>query len=188
MPAVFVISAPSGAGKTTLKDLVLPDFPGMRYSVSATTRKPREGEKHGEHYFFYSREQFETMIDNGDLIEFNEVHGNYYGTPKSFIQKTLDAGHDILLDLDVFGKNNFDVAFPDAVGILLLPPDQEILEQRLRQRGTDDEATIRLRLENAKKETEYALNHGKFDHVIVNNDLQTATGEFRKILQQHCGQ
>ena len=147
---LFVMSAPSGAGKTTLKDLVIREFPDMVYSISATTRAPREGEIDGVHYFFKTREEFQQMIAKNEMVEWNEVHGNFYGTPKSFVEKMLSEGKRVLFDLDVFGKVNFDKVYPEAVGILILPPSLEILEARLRHRATDSEDVIRLRLENAK--------------------------------------
>ena len=176
------MSAASGAGKTTLKDLVIKDFPDIKYSISATTRKPREGEIDGVHYFFKTREEFEELIRNDGLIEYNEVHGNYYGTPKSFVEDTLAEGNRVLFDLDVFGKVNFDKVFPEATGILILPPSPEELERRLRGRGTDSEEVIQLRLNNARKEIEFAQTKGKYEYTIVNDDLEKAANELRSIL------
>lgn len=181
---LFVMSAASGAGKTTLKDLVIKDFPDIKYSISATTRKPREGEVNGVHYFFKTKEEFEKLIREDGLIEWNEVHGNYYGTPKSFVEQTLAEGNRVLFDLDVFGKVNFDKVYPDATGILILPPSEEELEKRLRGRGTDSEEVIQLRLANAKKEMEFARTKGKYEHVIINDDLQRAADELRAILKK----
>ena len=130
------MSAASGAGKTTLKDKVIGDFPDIVYSISATTRKPREGEVDGVHYFFKTKEAFEKLIQENGLIEWNEVHGNYYGTPKFFVEDMLKQGKRVLFDLDVFGKVNFDKVYPEATGILILPPSEEELERRLRSRGT----------------------------------------------------
>ena len=178
------MSAASGAGKTTLKDLVIKDFPDIKYSISATTRKPREGEIDGVHYFFKTKEEFEQMIKDNGLIEWNEVHGNYYGTPKSFVEKTLAEGNRVLFDLDVFGKVNFDKVYPDATGIFIMPPSDEELERRLRGRGTDSEDVIQLRLANAKKEIEFAKTHGKYEYTIINDDLQKAADELRAILKQ----
>lgn len=177
------MSAPSGAGKTTLKDLVIKEFPDMVYSISATTRSPRDGEIDGVHYFFKSRDEFLKMIDRNELVEWNEVHGNFYGTPKSFVEEKLAEGKRVLFDLDVFGKVNFDKVYPEATGILILPPSLEILESRLRHRATDSEAVIALRLENAKKEIEFAEKFGKYEYRIVNDDLEKAADELRKILQ-----
>ena len=169
---LFVMSAASGAGKTTLKDLVIKDFPDIKYSISATTRKPREGEVD------------EKLIKEDGLIEWNEVHGNYYGTPKSFVEQTLAEGNRVLFDLDVFGKVNFDKVYPDATGILILPPSEEELEKRLRGRGTDSEEVIQLRLKNAKKEMEFAKTQGKYEYVIINDDLERAANELREILKK----
>ena len=181
---LFVMSAASGAGKTTLKDLVITYFPDIKYSISATTRKPREGEIDGVHYFFKTKEEFEQMIKDDALVEYNLVHGNYYGTPKSFVEKTLAEGNRVLFDLDVFGKVNFDKVYPDATGIFILPPSDEELERRLRGRGTDSEEVIQLRLANAKKEIEFAKTKGKYEYTIVNDDLQKAADELRAILSQ----
>ncbi|MBP5768480.1 MAG: guanylate kinase [Fibrobacter sp.] len=181
---LFVMSAASGAGKTTLKDLVIKDFPDIKYSISATTRKPREGEIDGVHYFFKTKEEFEQMIKDNALVEYNLVHGNYYGTPKSFVEKTLAEGNRVLFDIDVFGKINFDKVYPDATGIFIMPPSDEELERRLRGRGTDSEEVIQLRLANAKKEIEFAKTKGKYEYTIVNDDLQKAADELRAILRQ----
>ena len=180
---LFVMSAASGAGKTTLKDKVIGEFPDIVYSISATTRKPREGEVDGVHYFFKTKEEFEKLIKEDGLIEWNEVHGNYYGTPKFFVEDMLRQGKRVIFDLDVFGKVNFDKVYPDATGILILPPNEEELERRLRGRGTDSEEVIRLRLENAKKEMEFAKTKGKYEYTIVNDDLEKAANELRAILK-----
>ena len=181
---LFVMSAASGAGKTTLKDKVIGEFPDIVYSISATTRKPRDGEVNGVHYFFKTKEEFEKLIKEDGLIEWNEVHGNYYGTPKFFVEDMLRQGKRVLFDLDVFGKVNFDKVYPDATGILILPPSEEELERRLRGRGTDSEEVIRLRLENAKKEMEFAKTKGKYEYTIINDDLERAANELRAILKQ----
>lgn len=181
---LFVMSAPSGAGKTTLKDLVIKEFPDMVYSISATTRAPREGEVDGTHYFFKSRDEFKRMIENNELVEWNEVHGNFYGTPKSFVEKMLSEGKRVLFDLDVFGKVNFDKVYPEAIGILILPPSLEILEQRLRNRNTDSDEVISLRLHNARKEIEFAKQHGKYEYKIVNDNLDDAVNQLREILSK----
>ncbi|MCR5028671.1 MAG: guanylate kinase [Fibrobacter sp.] len=182
--SLFVMSAPSGAGKTTLKDLVIKEFPDMVYSISATTRAPREGEVDGVHYFFKSRDEFKRMIANNELVEWNEVHGNFYGTPKSFVEKMLSEGKRVLFDLDVFGKVNFDKVYPEAIGILILPPSLEILEQRLRNRNTDSDEVINLRLHNARKEIEFAEQNGKYEYKIVNDNLEDAANMLRKILSE----
>lgn len=156
----------------------------MVYSISATTRAPREGEVDGTHYFFKSRDEFKRMIENNELVEWNEVHGNFYGTPKSFVEKMLSEGKRVLFDLDVFGKVNFDKVYPEAIGILILPPSLEILEQRLRNRNTDSDEVISLRLHNARKEIEFAKQHGKYEYKIVNDNLDDAVNQLRKILSK----
>ena len=176
------MSAASGAGKTTLKDKVIGEFPDIVYSISATTRKPREGEVDGVHYFFKTKEEFEQMIKDDALVEYNLVHGNYYGTPKFFVEDMLRQGKRVLFDIDVFGKVNFDKVYPDATGIFIMPPSDEELERRLRGRGTDSEEVIQLRLANAKKEIEFAKTKGKYEYTIVNDDLERAADELRKIL------
>lgn len=156
----------------------------MVYSISATTRAPREGEVDGTHYFFKSRDEFKRMIENNELVEWNEVHGNFYGTPKSFVEKMLSEGKRVLFDLDVFGKVNFDKVYPEAIGILILPPSLEILEQRLRNRHTDSDEVISLRLHNARKEIEFAKQNGKYEYEIVNDNLDDAVNQLRKILSE----
>ena len=179
---LFVMSAASGAGKTTLKDKVIQKFPDIRYSISATTRAPRAGEVDGVHYFFKTKEEFLKMIEDDALVEWNEVHGNFYGTPKSFVEETLAKGERVIFDIDVFGKVNFDKVYPDATGILILPPSSEELERRLRSRASDSEEVIKLRLENAEKEIDFAKNNGKYEYVIINDDLEIAAKELENIL------
>lgn len=179
---LFVMSAASGAGKTTLKDKVIQKFPDIRYSISATTRDPRAGEVDGVHYFFKTKEEFLKMIEDDALVEWNEVHGNFYGTPKSFVEETLAKGERVIFDIDVFGKVNFDKVYPDATGILILPPSSEELERRLRSRASDSEEVIKLRLKNAEKEIDFAKNNGKYEYVIINDDLEVAAKELENIL------
>jgi guanylate kinase len=179
---LIVVSGPSGTGKGTVCGKLLAETPQLAYSISATTRAPREGEVNGVHYFFKTKEEFEQMIKDDALVEYNLVHGNYYGTPKSFVEDMLKQGKRVLFDLDVFGKVNFDKVYPDATGILILPPSEEELERRLRGRGTDSEEVIQTRLHNAKKEMEFAKTKGKYEYTIVNDDLERAADELRKIL------
>ncbi|MFP4012998.1 MAG: guanylate kinase [Chitinispirillaceae bacterium] len=174
---ILVFSAPSGAGKTTLLNSLIETVPNLVYSISATTRKPRPGEEHGTHYFFIDKDDFERRIRNNEFAEWETVHGNYYGTPRSFIDSVVAKGQHVIMDIDVFGKKKFDEAYPDAVGILILPPSDEELERRLRARNTDDEETIRLRLQNARKELAFARDEGKYEYEIVNDDLERAKDE-----------
>jgi guanylate kinase len=184
---LIVFSAPSGAGKSTLKDALMSRFPGLRYSVSATTRKPRPGEHEGEHYYFKTRAEFEEMIGRGELVEHMEVHGNHYGTPRAPILKALENGYSVILDLDVYGKVNFDKAFPDALGILIVPPSLEELERRLIARRSDSPETIRVRLENATSELEFAARHGKYEYRIVNDSFDRALEELTAIFEKELG-
>jgi guanylate kinase len=185
---LIVFSAPSGAGKSSLKDALMSRFPSLRYSVSATTRKPRPGELEGVHYFFKSQDEFRALIDQQELVEHMQVHGNYYGTPRGPILKALEQGHSVILDLDVYGKVNFDKAFPDAVGILIVPPSLEELERRLVGRKSDDEDTIRIRLQNATRELEFATREGKYEYTVVNDNFHYALEELTRILEKEIGE
>ena len=181
---LFVFSAPSGAGKSTLKDKLLLRFPVLRYSVSATTRKPRSGEQEGAHYFFKTPEEFRALIERRELVEHQEVHGNYYGTPKAAVEKALREGNSVILDLDVYGKRHFDKAYPDAVGVLIVPPSLEVLEARLRTRGTDSEDSIQLRLLNARDELAFARDKGKYEYTVINQDFEQALEELTRIMEK----
>jgi guanylate kinase len=181
---VIVFSAPSGAGKSTLKDALMARFPSLRYSVSATTRKPRPGEQEGVHYFFKSPDEFRAMIDRDELAEHMQVHGNFYGTPRAPLLKAVSEGSSVILDLDVYGKANFDKVFPDALGILIVPPNLEELERRLIGRKSDDEETIRVRLRNATRELEFATREGKYEYTVVNDRFERALEELTGILEK----
>jgi guanylate kinase len=185
---LIVFSAPSGAGKSSLKDALMSRFPSLRYSVSATTRKPRPGEQEGTHYFFKTPEEFRAMIDRQELVEHMQVHGNYYGTPRGPILQALQQGHSVILDLDVYGKINFDQAFPDALGILIVPPSLEELERRLVARKSDDEETIRIRMQNAARELEFATREGKYEYTVVNDNFHYALEELTRILEKELGE
>jgi len=180
---LVVFSAPSGAGKSSLIASVMGEIQGLRYSVSATTREPRQGEIDGIHYFFMTREGFQAMIHDGQFAEWNEVHGNLYGTPRPFLDACTDRGEHVVLDLDVFGKRNFDKIYPDNVGILILPPSEEELERRLRGRNTDSEEVIQVRLRNARAELA-AAESGQFLYRLINDDFQTARQELLSILRK----
>ncbi|MBP5202499.1 guanylate kinase [bacterium] len=180
---IFVISAPSGAGKTTLVGMLRERFPLLVESVSCTTRKPRRNEVDGIDYFFLSPDEFFKKRETGLFAEWAEVHGNFYGTPLDFLQKQLDSGKDVICDIDYQGAINIKRAFPkEAVLILILPPSMEELESRLRLRATDDPEVIKTRLHNAKNEI---LHYPHFDFVVVNNDLDTAFQQLAAIISAH---
>jgi guanylate kinase len=181
---LFVISAPSGAGKTTLINAVRPLFPHILYSVSYTTRPPRPGEIEGVSYFFVKTDQFERMIKSDEFLEWKKVHGNYYGTPRGPVTRALAAGRKMILDIDVQGAMEVFARVPGAVGIFITVPDLHLLEDRLRKRGTDSEETISLRMANATVEIEAA---DKFDYTVVNNDLAQAVKEMTKIIGEASG-
>ena len=182
---VFVFSAPSGAGKTTLLNYLKSAIPGLVYSISATTRKPRDGEVDGVHYFFLTEQEFKSRIEKDEFAEWALVHGNYYGTPKSFIDKTIAGGLHIIMDIDVFGKKTFDKSYPEAIGILILPPSMELLEKRLRGRGSDDEETVRTRLKNAMTEMNFAQDQGKYEFTIINDNLEKAKLETEQVIRSN---
>ncbi len=182
MKKLFVISAPSGAGKTTLCQRLLKDFPNLSLSVSSTTRSPRRGEKNGVDYFFISKEKFQNQIDENQFAEWAIVHGNYYGTSKEFVTQTIASGKKILLDIDVQGAQSLRQAYPDlCLTLFIAPPDLKALEKRLRGRGTDPEAVIRERLQNAEEELKAAA---QFDAIILNDDLEKAYLKLKTLIEE----
>jgi guanylate kinase len=179
------LAAPSGGGKSTLCNMLLEKYRDTTLSISFTTRAPRGSEKDGVEYNFVSRARFEELIQRGELIEWAEVHGNYYGTSKTFLEQQSAAGKVVLLDIDVQGVENLKNAFGGrCLSIFILPPNLEALEKRLRARQTDGEATIRERLKNAVAEMAHAP---KFDHRIVNEDLDASFRELCAILEKEVG-
>jgi guanylate kinase len=174
-----VVSSPSGAGKTTLCHRLMQEFPKVRFSVSCTTRTPRTGEVDGKDYRFVTKEQFRAMADAGEFAEWAEVHGNYYGTPRSEVDAALQGGHDVLFDIDWQGGRQLKVLYPnDAVMIWILPPSLEVLEHRLRRRATDSPEVVERRLRNAKRELQ---EYGTYDYLIVNEDLERAYDQMRAV-------
>lgn len=181
-PSVIVLTAPSGAGKTTIAHRVLEAMPDMQFSVSATTRPPRPGETDGEDYHFLSADEFETRIERGDLLEYEEVYpGRFYGTLRSEIEAKAQHG-PVLLDIDVNGALNVKRAFgDDALVLFIAPPSRTELRRRLRERGTEDPDAMRARLDRADRELEQA---DAFDGVVVNDDLDTAVEETLSRIRQ----
>jgi len=176
---VFVLSAPSGAGKSTLAKRLVQQLQGLIFSVSCTTRPPREGEKHGQDYFFLDNPAFDRMVEEGGFVEWVKVYENRYGTGRAWIQEQLDTGVDILLDIETIGAWNVRREIPDAIMIFLLPPDAEALSDRLRGRGKDSEAQIRIRLQHARHEME-AISH--YDYLVVNDDLEKAYRQLEAVI------
>ncbi len=184
---VLVVSAPSGAGKTTLCRRLLQEDREISFSVSYTTRPPRPNERNGVDYFFVSREEFQALIEAGAFLEWAEVHGHLYGTSKEQVMQALEEGKDVLLDIDVQGAAQVRKALgQDAVLVFVLPPSFEELERRLRKRSTEDESVIQRRLRNARQEIARAP---EFDYLVLNDDLSLALKTLLAILnaeRQRC--
>ena len=176
---LFVVSAPAGCGKDTILEKALAVNDNLYYSVSATTRAMREGEKDGVSYHFRTRKQFEEMIKNAELLEYTEYCGNYYGTPKRAVMDMLEQGKDVILKIEVEGATNVKKIFPEACLIFILPPSMNELSRRLHKRGTEDEETIVKRLDTARKELAFAKN---YDYAIVNGDLDKAVSDFLMVI------
>lgn len=176
---LFVVSAPSGGGKSAVLERLLGRIEEFAYSVSVTSRAPRPGEKDGKNYHFVTDDEFRRMIGLNEFYEWAEVHGNYYGTRKSVVEEVLAAGNDLVMDIDVQGACQVKSKKPDAVTIFLLPPSMAMLEKRLRGRHSDDEEAIQLRLRNAATEI---AQHGLFDYVIVNDDLDRTVAALREVI------
>ena len=179
---IFIISAPSGAGKTTLCKAALAAFADMRYSVSFTTRAPRPGEENGRDYVFVTVPEFEAGIRGGRWAEWAQVHGNYYGTSADVLAQSLSAGCDILLAIDVQGARQICARFPESVTIFIMPPSLEVLRQRLVSRGTDRPEVIAMRIENAGREM---AQRDVYRHVVVNDDLETAITELIHLIDSY---
>jgi guanylate kinase len=179
-----VISAPSGGGKSTIAQKLIKKIPSAVISISCTTRKPRAGEKEGTDYYFVSQEEFQKKIKKGDLLEWAEVHGSYYGTPLSKFNENLENGKDVILTIDVQGGLAVKRFYPKGIYIFLIPPSWDELKSRLEKRGSDDEKSMEIRLKNAKKEMDY-LSH--YEYLVVNHDLDQAVEDVASILMaEHC--
>jgi guanylate kinase len=177
---LFIVAAPSGAGKSSLVNAVLARTQGICLSISYTSRGPRPGERHAQHYHFVGKEEFERMVAAGDFFEHARVHGDWKGTAKQSVEPQLAAGRDVLLEIDWQGARQVQVQVPDAVSVFILPPSREALEQRMRARGQDSEAVIAQRLAAAREEMSH---YGEFDYLIVNEVFDTAVVEMCAILQ-----
>lgn len=176
---LVVISGPSGAGKGSISSRILKEMDNIEFSTSMTTRKPRSGEEDGKDYYFVTREEFQDAIAKGDFIEYAEVFGNYYGTPKKEVESRLKEGKNILLDIDVQGALNVMKSFPEGLFIFVLPPSLEELRHRIVHRGKDEPDVIERRLGQAESEIAQA---DKYDYQIVNDDLDDAVEKIKKII------
>jgi len=177
---IIIIVAPSGTGKSTLIKKIKSDFPQISESVSYTTRKVRAGEKHGTHYFFIEEKEFLERRGRDEFLEWAQVHANYYGTSKEFVEKNIQEGKVLLFDLDVQGTDSFKTFFKDkAKAIFIAPPSIDELEKRLRDRGTESPEAIDIRIRNAKKEI---LRKGDYDYCVVNEDLDRAYIDLKNVV------
>lgn len=179
---LYIVSAPSGAGKTTLCKILMDTFSDIDYSVSHTTREPRKGETDGLDYFFISEEEFKAMIKKEKLAEWAQVHGNYYGTSIGFINKNIEAGRDILMDIDVKGTKQIVKKYPDAITIFIMPPSMEALRERLVKRGLDNRDVIEKRMKNAAAEI---AEKDFYRHIVVNDTIDDAIQEMNTLIKRY---
>ncbi|GIX34676.1 MAG: guanylate kinase [Lysobacteraceae bacterium] len=175
---LFIVAAPSGAGKSTLVNAVLAREPSIRLSISFTSRPPRPGERHAQHYHFVSKETFEAMIAAGEFFEYAIVHGDYKGTARASVEPQLAAGHDVLLEIDWQGARQVRARIPEAISVFILPPSREALEERMRKRGQDSEEVMARRLAAAREEMSHLH---EFDYLVINQDFDRATDELQAI-------
>jgi guanylate kinase len=176
---LIIVSGPSGAGKSALVGGVLERLPSVRFSVSYTTRAPRGAERNGVEYFFVDRAEFQTLIQSDSFLEWAEVHGNFYGTSRTFVDDLLGKGDDVLLDIDVQGAGILRRKRPDSIGVFILPPSYQILRERLQRRSLDDGLVIEQRLKRACNE----ISHYKeYEYLIINEDLGSSLRELESII------
>ena len=175
---LYIVAAPSGAGKSSIVNAVLARDPNISLSISFTSRQPRPGERHAEHYHFISADEFKAMIRAGDFFEHALVHGDWKGTARQSVEPQLSAGRDVLLEIDWQGARQVRSKIPDAVSVFILPPSRAALEERMRKRGQDSEAVIAQRLAAAREEMSH---YGEFDYLIVNEVFETAVAEMCSI-------
>ncbi|WP_101925732.1 MULTISPECIES: guanylate kinase [Luteimonas] len=177
---LFIVAAPSGAGKSSIVNACLARDPGIALSISFTSRPPRPGERHAEHYHFVDKAEFQRMIAAGEFFEYAVVHGDWKGTARQSVEPQLAAGKDVLLEIDWQGARQVRNKVPEAVSVFILPPSREALDQRMRKRGQDSEAVMAQRLAAAREEMSHYV---EFDYVVVNEDFETAVGEMCAIFR-----
>jgi guanylate kinase len=177
---VYIVSAPSGSGKTTLLQSLLRTFKDLKFSVSHTTRQPRQGERHGVDYFFTERPAFLEMVNRGEFLEWAEYYGQLYGTSRAFVEEHLAGGRDVILDIDVQGARQVKVKIQDAIGVFIMPPSFAELEKRLRLRRQESEEAIQRRLEIARSEISFCRD---YDYIIVNDVLDDSVQVLEAIVR-----
>jgi guanylate kinase len=176
---LIILAAPSGAGKTSLANALVEGDPNLEFSVSHTTRAPRPGEKHGVHYYFVSREEFDAMVQLGQFLEHATVFGNSYGTSRAAVESVLARGKSVLLDIDWQGARSIKTRMPQAVSVFILPPSRAALRERLVKRGQDSMEVIERRMREATSEMSH---YPEFDHIVVNDDFEQALADLKAIL------
>lgn len=178
---LVVISGPSGSGKGTLCEMLRQAFPDLNYSISVTTRPPRSNEKDGVDYFFVSDEEFKRLLQKGEFLEWAEVYGHYYGTPRSVVESALASGRDVLLEIDIQGASKVRELFPEAVLIFIKPPSLDELSDRITKRGTDDAKSIDTRMSSARQELQAAR---KYDYVVENDQKEKAFAKLMELIKR----
>lgn len=180
MANIFIISAPSGAGKSSLIEGLIAKDNAIKKSISVTTRQPRSGEQNGQHYFFTSEADFQTRINDGEFLEYALVHGNWYGTSKALVEKELGQKNDLILEIDYQGAQAIREQFPSSISIFILPPNKTVLRSRLEKRNTDDIATIEQRLNAASNEISHISD---YQYAIINNNFDEALAELVAVVK-----
>jgi guanylate kinase len=179
---LVVISAPSGAGKSTIARAILEAHPTLEFSVSATTRQVRNGEQEGRDYFFLTKEEFRRRIEAGDFVEWEEIYGNYYGTLRQEVDRALESGQHILFDIDVKGGLSIRNRYPESLLIFIRPPSLQVLRERLRDRKTENDDAVSLRMERVPLEMQLGVS---FDYQVVNDDLPRAIAEVNAVVSRY---
>lgn len=177
---LLVVSGPSGAGKGTICQMLRDQLPDLGYSISVTTRAPRTGEVDGESYFFKTIPEVKLMIEKGELLEYAEVYGNYYGTPRKYVEEQLESGRDVLLEIDIQGALQIKKRFPEGVFVFIVPPSLDELSARIYKRGTDSEDVIKRRMASAASELTYAA---EYDYIIINDIAEKAAQKVLTIME-----